>query len=92
MIWSKFHQYVVAKEIYQTHKHEEDLTPFSKDRVYRRVGFWWLFHNLYKIHKDGSHMLLVPLPKERGDIVKKVHRDMGHFGVHRILDRLRRNY
>ena len=37
-------------------------------------------------------MLLVPLPKERGDLVMQVHRDMGHFGPHRILDRLKRNY
>ena len=24
--------------------------------------------------------------------MKKIHRDMGHFGVHRMLDRLHRNY
>ena len=37
-------------------------------------------------------MLSVPLPEERGNLVMKVRRDMGHFGTHRILDRLRRNY
>ena len=34
----------------------------------------------------------VPLPEERGDLVIQVHRDMGHFGTNRILDRLKRNY
>lgn len=37
-------------------------------------------------------MLLVPLPEERGELVTRVHRDMGHFGVHKILDRLKNNY
>ena len=31
-------------------------------------------------------MLLIPLPEERGDLVMQVHRDMGQFGTHRILD------
>ena len=77
----------------RTHKYQEDLDALSKDRVYRRAkGFRWLAHNLYKIDQNGSQMLLIPLPEERGDLVKKIHRDMGHFGVKRILDRLRRNY
>ena len=76
----------------KTHKYQEELSPLNKDRVYRRAkGFRWLSHNLYKSMNDGSRLLLVPLPEERGELVKRVHRDMGHFGVNRILDRLKIN-
>lgn len=65
----------------------------AKDRVYRRAkGFRWLAHNLYKVQREGTQMLLIPLPEERGDLVMQIHRDMGHFGTNRILDRLKRNY
>ena len=77
----------------KTHKYREDLSPLGKDRVYRRSkGFRWLTHNLYKVHKDGLHLLLVPLPEEREELVSKIHREMGHFGVRRIIDRLNQNY
>ena len=36
--------------------------------------------------------MLVPLPEERHELVKSIHRDMGHFGVRRIMDRLNQNY
>lgn len=32
------------------------------------------------------------VPLLRGDLVERVYRDIGHFGEHWILDRLRRNY
>ena len=37
-------------------------------------------------------MLLTPPTKEREELVKKIHRDIDHFGIHRMLDCLRRNY
>ena len=37
-------------------------------------------------------MLLVPPVAERIELVQKIHRDIGHFGIHRMLDRLKRNY
>ena len=69
------------------------LSPLEKDRVYRRArGFRWLAHQLYKIQQEGPSMLVVPPVKERDELVKKIHRDMGHYGIHRMLDRLRRTY
>ena len=47
---------------------------------------------LSDIQHNGSRLLLVPPPSERQELVRSVHRDMGHFGIHRILDRMRRNY
>ena len=77
----------------KTHKYQQELTPLNKDRVYRRAkGFRWLSHNLFKVQHNGSRLLLVPPPSERQELVRSVHRDMGHFGIHRILDRMRRNY
>lgn len=34
-------------------------------------------------------MLLVPQPQEQEESVKRVHRNIGHFGEHRMLDRLK---
>ena len=77
----------------RTHKYTTDLTPLTKDRVYRRAKiFRWMAHNLYKIDRDGKQLLLVPPTIDKIDLVRKIHRDIGHFGVHRMLDRLRRNY
>ena len=77
----------------KTHKCQEESTSLNKDRVYRRAkGFRRLSHNLFKQQQHGSQILLVPMPQEREDLVRRVHRDMGHFGIHRILDRLRINY
>ena len=77
----------------KTHKYQQELTPLNKVRVYRRAkGFRWLSHNLFKVQHNGSQLLLVPPPSERQELVRSVHRDMGHFGIHRILDRMRRNY
>ena len=46
----------------------------------------------YKIHNNSSHLLPIPLPEERYDLVKRIHRDMGHFGVRPVMDRLKLNY
>ena len=75
------------------HKYQQELTPLGKDRVYRRAkGFRWLSHNLYKLHKNGLQLLLMPLPEARHELVKIIHRDMGHFGIRRSMDRLNQNY
>ena len=37
-------------------------------------------------------MLFIPPIDDRQELVKKIHRDIGHFGIHRMLDRLKRNY
>ena len=75
----------------KNHKYQESLSPLQKDRVYRRAkGFRWLSHNLFKLQQQ--EMLLVPVPEERLELVKKIHRDMGHFGVKRVMDRLKKTY
>ena len=33
----------------------------------------------------------MPQPEEKHELVKSIHRDMGHFGVRRIMDRLNQN-
>ena len=77
----------------KNHKYQNNLTPLQKDKVYRRAkGFRWLAHNLYKLQLHGMQMLLVPIQKERLELVKKIHRDMGHFGVKRVMDRLKKTY
>ena len=77
----------------KTHTYRDDLTPLSEDRVYRRSkGFRWLSHNLYKIHNNGTKLSLVSLLEERHDLVKTIHRDVRHFGVRRIMDRLKQNH
>ena len=77
----------------RTHQYQSNLTSLNKDRVHRRAkGFRWLAYKLYKIHNDGRQMLLIPPPLDRNRLVQKVHRDMRHFGIHRVLDRLKKNY
>ena len=84
---------LLVLQFLKTHKYTTGLTPLTKDRVYRRAkSFRWMAHNLYKVDRDGKQLLLVPPTIDRIDLVRKIHRDIGHFGVHRMLDRLRRNY
>ena len=65
----------------------------EKDRVYRRArGYRWLAHQLYKVQREGPMLLVVPPVIDREELVPKIHRDMGHYGIHRMLDRLRRTY
>ena len=71
----------------------DELTHLERDRVYRRAqGFRWLANYLYKVPKEGKTMLFIPPVDDRQELVKKIHRDIGHFGIHRMLDRLKRNY
>lgn len=78
---------------WRIHKYGKELSPLNKDVVYRQArGFRWLSHNLCKLQKDGSQMLMVSPSQERGELYKRVHRDKRHFGIHRILDRLKINY
>ena len=37
-------------------------------------------------------MVVVLRPKERIHLALDAHKALGHFGVHRVLDRLQRNY
>ena len=77
----------------KTHRYLDELTHLEKDRVYRRAqGFRWLAKYLYKMSKEGKTMLFIPPVDDRQELVNKIHRDIGHFGIHRMLDRLKRNY
>ena len=69
------------------------LSPLEKDHVYRRArGFRWLAHQIYKVQREGPMLLVVPLVIDREELVQKIHRDKGHYGIHRMLDRLCRTY
>ena len=41
---------------------------------------------------QGGAIVVVPRPENRQEIVVATHQKMGHFGVQRVLDRLRQNY
>ena len=77
----------------RTHKYNTHLDPKAKDRVYHRAKqFRWLAHNLYKLQGGSVSMQLVPRPQERRALISKVHNDMGHYGVKRVIDILQKNY
>ena len=77
----------------KTHLYATNANALEKDRVYKRAkGFRWLAHNLYKLQVGGIKMQLVPQPKDRVELATKVHREMGHYGVQRVIDMLRKNY
>ena len=42
--------------------------------------------------KEGKTLLLIPPVIDREELVKKIRGDIGHFGIHRMLDRLRKTY
>ena len=76
----------------KTHLYATNASAMEKDGVYRRAkGFRWLAHNLYKLQVGGIKMQMVPQPKDRVDLTTRVHRDMGHYGVQRVIDMLRKN-
>ena len=37
-------------------------------------------------------MVVVPRPSAKEKIALDMHKGMGHFGVHRVLERLQNNY
>ena len=41
---------------------------------------------------QGGAIVVVPKAADRQEIVVATHQGMGHFGVQRVLDRLRQNY
>ena len=88
-IWNDAHAVLFLK----THKKPDNVTSTEKDRVYRRAKqFRWLAHNLYRLQKNGLKMQLVPKPHDRIPLITKIHREMGHYGVQRVLDRMQKKY
>ena len=77
----------------KTHSYASNASATGKDRVYKRAkGFRWLAHNLYKLSHGGVKMQMVPTPGQRFDLATRVHQEMGHYGVQRVIDMLRKNY
>ena len=77
----------------RTHAYLPHLSAFDKDRVYwRGRSYRWLADNLYKIQENGLSMLKVPRPQDKVGLVTRPHQGMAHFGVQRVVDRLKRNY
>ena len=79
-------------EYLQGGKKSEEWDALERDRVYRRgTKYRWLGTSLYKVGEKGR-MLVIPRPPEREGLVKKVHEEMGHFGVMRVADQLEKTY
>ena len=47
--------------------------------------------NLFRAMEGGA-LLAVPPPSYRMQLALDTHKGMGHFGVQRVIDRLRKNY
>ena len=83
----------------QTHKYGLGLSALSKDRIYRRArSYQWMggcfatcLSDLFRLQQRGV-MVVVPRPAAREKITLDTHWGMGHFGVQRVLDRLKHNY
>ena len=75
-----------------THKYHDGLSAKSKDRIYRRAkSYRWMGDGVMRLLQGGA-IVVVPGPADRQEIVAATHQGMGHFGVQRVLDRLRKNY
>ena len=76
----------------QTRKYGNDFGGKERDRIYRRAkGCRWMGDGVFKMLQQAI-LVVVPRPEERVAIALETHRGMGHFGVHRVLDRLQKNY
>jgi hypothetical protein len=63
------------------------VNPDESKRIRRRVSNYdWREQKLF------FKNLLVPRPEERAPLVKQMHDDLGHFGEHRTLTKIRRRY
>ena len=75
----------------QTDKHGTGQSAKERDRVYRRAkAYRWMGDNVFK-QLPGGKLVVVPRTAERESIVLGTRRGMGHYGVHRVLDRLQQN-
>ena len=75
-----------------THKYHDRLSAKSRDRIYRRAkSYRWMGDGVMRLLQGGA-IVVVPRPVDRQEIVAATHQGMGHFGVQRVLDRLRKNY
>ena len=75
-----------------THKYHDGLSVKTRDRIYRRAkSYRWMGDGVMRL-LTGRAIVVVPRLADRQEIVVSTHQGMGHFGVQRVLDRLRKNY
>ena len=75
-----------------THKYHDGLSAKTRDRIYRRAeSYRWMGDGVMRL-LPGGVIVVVPRPAHRQQTVDSTHQGMGHFGVQRVLDRLRKNY
>ena len=87
-IWSD----VEVLRFLQTHQYGGGLSARERDRIYRgEKSYRWMSDGVFKLLVGGA-MVVVPRIAERDNIALETHRGMGHFGVHRVLDRMQKNY
>ena len=76
----------------QTHKYGSSLSARERDRIYRRAkNYRWMGDTLFK-QLERVVMVVVSRAAERMQLAVDTHRSMGHFGLQRVLDRLKNNY
>ena len=76
----------------QTHKYCSGSSAMERDKIYRRAkGYRWQGSSVFKMMQHGA-LVVVPRPQDRQDLVIHTHRTMGHFGVQRTVDRLKKDY
>jgi len=64
----------------------------EQDRINHRVDrFYWNNGLLFQVWPNGTRRI-VPQPDQRASLVRQVHEDLGHFGVHMIHSMLCNQY
>ena len=87
-IWSD----IDVPQFLQTHKYCSGSSAMERDRIYRRAkGYRWQGSSVFKMMQHGA-LVVVLRPQDRQDLVIHTHRTMGHFGVQRTVDRLKKDY
>ena len=76
----------------QTHEHGKGQSAKERDGVYRRAkAYRWMGDSVFK-QLPGGKMVVVPKIADQESIVLETHREMGHYGVQRVLNLLQHNY
>ena len=76
----------------RTHKYPDGLSAKARYRIYRRAkSYRWMGDGVMRLLQGGA-IVVVPRAADQQEIVVATHQGMGHFGVQRVLDRLRHNY
>ncbi|GAQ92421.1 hypothetical protein with retrovirus polyprotein and Zinc finger, Ribonuclease H-like domains [Klebsormidium nitens] len=63
-----------------------------RDRIWRRAQGYHIEHDLLCRCVDGYGSKIVPKPDQRANLIRRVHMDIGHFGVKKTYSLLEPTY